>query len=132
MWLDIPGDIQNAQIDPDTLKGVQGSVIEIEEESIEQEVRQVAEWLKNARRPMLHIGQGVRLSKAGDLLLKLLDQLPIPLATTWNATDVIDSEHPCFVGRPGVFFRESCQFHRAECGSAHSNWNAAPVYGDRI
>ena len=59
VWLDIPGDIQNAQIDPDALKGVQGSVIEIEEESIEQEVRQVAEWLKNARRPMLHIGQGV-------------------------------------------------------------------------
>ena len=65
---------------------------------------------KNARRPMLHIGQGVRLSKAGDLLLKLLDQLPIPLATTWNATDVIDSEHPCFVGRPGVFSERAANF----------------------
>ena len=29
--VDIPGDIQNAQIDPDTLKVVQGSVIEVEE-----------------------------------------------------------------------------------------------------
>ena len=63
VWLDIPGDIQNAQIDPDTLKVVQGSVIEVEEESIEQEVRQVVEWLKCARRPMLHIGQGVRNQK---------------------------------------------------------------------
>lgn len=110
VWLDIPGDIQNAQIDPDTLKVVQGSVIEVEEESIEQEVRQVVEWLKCARRPMLHIGQGVRISKAGNLLLKLLDQLPIPLATTWNATDVIDSEHPCFVGRPGVFSERAANF----------------------
>ena len=104
------GDIQNAQIDPDTLKVVQGSVIEVEEESIEQEVRQVVEWLKCARRPMLHIGQGVRISKAGDLLLKLLDQLPIPVATTWNATDVIDSAHPCFVGRPGVFSERAANF----------------------
>jgi len=110
VWLDIPGDIQNANIDPDTLKGGQRSAIEIEGNCIEQEVRRVAEWLKSARRPMLHIGQGVRLSKADDLLLKLLDRLSIPVATTWNATDVIDSAHPCFVGRPGVFSERAANF----------------------
>ena len=72
VWLDIPRDIQNANIDPDTLKGVQSSAIEIEENSIEQEVRQVAKMAKSARRPMLHIGQGVRLSKADDLPFKTI------------------------------------------------------------
>ena len=32
------------------------------------------------------------------------------MATTWNATDVIDSAHPCFVGRPGVFSERAANF----------------------
>jgi len=110
VWLDIPGNIQSAEIDPDLLEHEEEPLFENRQESLRSQISVISNWLKEAQRPILHVGHGVRIAKAMGLLSELLDLYPLPVLTTWNATDVIDSSHPCFVGRPGAFAERGANF----------------------
>lgn len=55
-----------------------------------------------ASRPVIILGHGVRLSGAADLVPALLD-MGVPVLTSWPAADLVDSDHPSYFGRPGVY-----------------------------
>lgn len=55
-----------------------------------------------ASKPVIILGHGVRLGGAADLVPALLD-LGIPTLTSWPAADLVDSDHPSYFGRPGVY-----------------------------
>jgi len=97
VWIDVPMDIQGAQIDPDTLQGFTP-----EPEAAGQDVSEVAEILRNAKRPVIMPGTGVRISGAYADFLKLLERTGFPVATAFNAHDVLPDDHPAYVGRPGT------------------------------
>jgi len=52
-------------------------------------------------KPLLVAGHGIRIAKAQDELMKVLD-LGIPVVTTFNGFDLVPNDHPCFVGRIGT------------------------------
>lgn len=52
------------------------------------------------KRPLLLVGQGAR--GIGDKLVPIVERLNLPVATTWNAMDLIPYDHPLCVGRPGT------------------------------
>jgi len=102
-WLDIPVDVQGAQVDPETLlpgeaagdDGVMAS------EQVATYGRQVIDALASAERPVILAGTGVRLAQAENLMLSVAGQLGIPVTTAWTH-DLIPSDHPLFCGRPGT------------------------------
>lgn len=104
VWLDIPLDVQAALVEPEECKHFD------EAECCEKECPQYQESLteeilkkiKEAKRPVVFAGTGIRLSGAYDEFLKLVDKLGIPVVTAWNAHDVLWDTHPCFAGRPGT------------------------------
>jgi len=70
--LDIPLDIQKAEIDVDTLIGYDGDIkTTFNKNKITEQVDKFIEDLQNSERPCLMIGGGVRLSGAIDELLEL-------------------------------------------------------------
>lgn len=100
VWLDIPMNVQGAQINPDELPGY-----------ISQEAKKggfatllpgIVSSLLKAERPVILVGAGVRLSRSHRAFLDLLETLSIPVTTAWNAHDVLPDEHPCYAGRPGT------------------------------
>jgi len=103
VWLDIPLDIQAAIIDTDELVH-----FEIEKEDTEKVVydtsntAKIIDKIKAAKRPVILAGTGIRLGKAREEFLKVVDKLNIPVVTAWNAHDVIWDEHPLYCGRPGT------------------------------
>lgn len=103
-WLDIPLNVQGANIDPDTLPGFNPEEIEEpwKKTNLEQAAKAVLEKIYAAKRPVIFVGSGVRLSGEHQAFLKLVDKLGIPVVTAWNAHDVIWNDHPCYVGRPGT------------------------------
>jgi acetolactate synthase-1/2/3 large subunit len=111
-WLDIPIDVQGAQIDPDSLTGF--DPIELDEPwsktDLAQASRSIFEALQAAQRPVVFAGGGVRLSQRHADFLRLVDKLGIPVATGWNAHDVIWNDHPNYVGRPGTVGDRSGNF----------------------
>jgi len=103
-WLDIPLNVQGAQIDPASLRGFDPS--ELNESWVKKDLAQVAQdilqKIQKAKRPIIFAGGGVRLSGQHDAFLELVRKLDIPVVTGWNAHDVIWNDHPNYAGRPGT------------------------------
>jgi len=104
VWLDIPMNVQGANIDPATLKGYDA---EAETPSgvsatFEDDCARIIEKLSAAERPVIYAGAGIRLAGVADELIAVAERLRIPIATGFNAHDIIPSDHPLFVGRPGT------------------------------
>jgi acetolactate synthase-1/2/3 large subunit len=111
VWLDIPADIQKADIDPEKLSGFWPG----EQISKPVNVDTVLTLLKQAQRPLLHIGQGVRWAKAEDALYRFLEASGIPVVTARNGNDLIPSDHPQYIGRPGTFAQRGANFAVQTC-----------------
>lgn len=103
-WLDIPLDVQAAQIDPDTLGGFDPSELDEpwKRTDLKAAIAEILERLRTAERPVVFAGGGVRLSGEHEAFIRLVDKLGIPVVTGWNAHDVIWNDHPCYAGRPGT------------------------------
>lgn len=103
-WIDIPLDIQGAQIEPEKLIGFveedykQGFIPSYGKSLSEVILHKIQE----AKRPVVFAGAGIRLSGGYDAFLKLIDKLQIPVVTAWNSHDLIWDTHPLYCGRPGT------------------------------
>jgi acetolactate synthase-1/2/3 large subunit len=62
---------------------------------------------RDARRPVIVAGGGVRVSGAKQELVALAEKLRIPVATSLNGKDSIPGAHPLSVGVVGTYSRES-------------------------
>jgi acetolactate synthase I/II/III large subunit len=70
-------------------------------------IAEAARILKEAERPVIVVGGGARWSGAGPEVLKLVEILSIPVATSLNAYALIPDNHPFYIGVPGTYSR-SC------------------------
>lgn len=102
VWLDIPIDVQSSQVDESTLKGFTPSVEDPAGASLlREQVKSTLEKIKNAQRPVILAGTGVRLASAVGLFNEVVHKLGIPVTTSWTH-DLIASNNPVFCGRPGT------------------------------
>lgn len=104
VWLDIPMDVQGSFIEPDALnnfdpahEGLLAAYPKVDAASIEQ----IYTRLRNAQRPVIFAGAGVRASGAYEEFLQLIDTLQVPTVCGWNTYDMLGNDHPCYAGRPG-------------------------------
>lgn len=105
VWIEIPLDVQGAQV---SAKGARGSVKlvwepEREFMSLEKQTDECVAMLKASSRPLCIIGNGVRLSGACAEMIDLLNDWPMPVVSSWNASDIVRTDHRCYIGRPGLF-----------------------------
>ncbi|WP_024850572.1 thiamine pyrophosphate-binding protein [Hydrogenovibrio kuenenii] len=104
VWIDIPLDIQGAQIDPETLVGfevVQHKNAQTKQRLVTQ-AKEVFSKIKNSKRPLLYLGTGVHISGQKENVLNFSRKHNIPVVTAWNNNDLVPDSHPCYVGRPGT------------------------------
>ena len=104
-WLDIPLDVQAATIDPDDLlPGFDPRELNEpwKETDLVSTAEEILARILQAKRPVIMVGGGLRLSGAHTEFLKLIDKLEIPVVTAWNAHDALWNDHPLYCGRPGT------------------------------
>jgi len=111
-WVDVPIDIQGSQIDPDTLVGFDPAtdpeaVVGAEADSLtgaalDALVDRMLQRLAASSRPCILPGTGVRISGAAERFLKIAERLGLPVATAFNAHDIMADDNPLFVGQPGT------------------------------
>ena len=106
VWLDIPLDIQASEVEESALMGWEPEVITDTEkkenkEKLEQQVLDVIGRLNQSKRPVLLAGNGIRLSGGFEVFEQFIDELGMPVLTTWNGIDLVEETHPLFFGRPG-------------------------------
>ena len=106
VWIDVPIDIQASKIETNDLIGFDAKEegIDIKEKPVynEKYTEIILEKIKNSKRPVILAGTGIRVSGYNDEFINLIEQLNIPVLTAWNAHDLIENNHPLFVGKPGT------------------------------
>lgn len=106
-WLDIPVNYQGCFIETDGLPSYEGSDEQKEDDSklppklSDDIVNEIIEKIKKAKRPVLYAGNGIRLSGGYDQFRAAVEKLGIPVCTYWDSVDLIETEHPLYVGRGG-------------------------------
>ena len=101
VWLDIPMNVQGALVEEDELIDCDYSC-GISPTKNDCKIEEIISKLKNAKRPLIVAGHGIRLSGRKSNFIKLLDKFKIPVVTTFNGFDLIPDNHPCFIGRIGT------------------------------
>lgn len=103
VWIDIPVNYQGMTIETDGLRGYDSSEDDalLPPEVSEETVNEIIELLRNAKRPVIYAGGGIRLSGGYESFKKLVLKLGVPVVTYWNSIDVIESDHPLYCGRAG-------------------------------
>lgn len=99
VWLDIPTEIQRANIEPGELVSYQPSNLS---DKPRINLDGVTDFIVRSERPILIAGFGIKASKAKKEFLELANLLKFPVITTWNGIDLIDHGHPLYVGCAGV------------------------------
>lgn len=66
------------------------------------DLRDLAEWIKDSKTPMVICGGGVRYSEAGKALEEFCETFGIPFGETQAGKSACRSSHPCNVGGLGV------------------------------
>ena len=102
-WLDIPLDIQGSYVETDDLYPYDGEGDEtLPEVPSDDVILEIIDMIKNAERPVFNAGNGIRIAGAFDEFRAVIEKLNIPVVTGWDSIDLIEDEHPLYVGRAGI------------------------------
>ncbi|MBI1870535.1 MAG: thiamine pyrophosphate-binding protein [Chlamydiae bacterium] len=99
--IDIPDNIQREEINPALLEPFvldQGKAPRKSNFNIDQ----CLQLLKEAKRPVVILGWGVRLAKAEEEAKNLVEQFGFPVAPTWAMADLFESDYPFLIGTFGT------------------------------
>lgn len=92
VWLDIPLDVQNAMVNEDELERFVPE--KKSDNNIDGDIEYVLDALKNAQRPILHIGYGVRSAKAESECKKMIEDLHIPTTFSRRTYNMMPYDAP--------------------------------------
>jgi len=110
VWIDLPIDIQGMTIDANDLKPFTGGAEPPIARVNTADILAVRKLLREAQRPVLLAGNGIRLSKAEDEFLELVNRIKVPVLTSRRGADLLPEDHPYFFGRPGVYGQRRANF----------------------
>lgn len=114
VWLDIPLDIQGVYIDSKKLKKFDPKEIKntylTDKKRMRELASQTIQKIKQARRPVMLVGNGVRLSGASSQLLELIRLIKIPVLTSFTGYDLVATNNRYYFGRPGTVGQRAANF----------------------
>lgn len=103
VWLDIPVNFQGMEIETQDLQGYNPNEDDamlpppVKDEAIDVVLKKI----KEAERPVIYAGGGIRLSGGYAEFRKAAELLGVPVVTYWNSVDLIEDAHPLYCGRGG-------------------------------
>lgn len=130
-WLDIPLNVQSAQIETEALVGFDPAAYEAggtgwgtkeaqdshgisgdfagkgEKRQVlpppvsRETAMAVLEKIRAAQRPVINAGNGIRIGKAFDVFDRVVNKLGVPVITGWDSEDLMCDDDPLYAGRAG-------------------------------
>lgn len=102
-WIDIPVNYQGMTIETEDLHGYDPTE---DDQALPAPlaldvVHEVLAKLRDAKRPVVYAGNGIRLSGGYEAFRRAVEALGVPVCTYWDAIDLIETDHPLYVGRGG-------------------------------
>lgn len=104
VWLDIPLDIQNSDVPVDLFSVENGFLTECNTLPIvsDNQIREIINKLKTSKKPLLIVGNGIRLAHGENSLNDFLQKTHIPVITSVNGNDLVTNNYKYYYGRFGI------------------------------
>jgi acetolactate synthase-1/2/3 large subunit len=121
-WLDFPMDVQGALVDTSTLlhftpeddaPGL--ASLPMQSRELEDAVGGVLALLRQAKRPLLWLGVGVRIAGAQTELDSLVQAMGVPVLLSWSAVDLLPSDSTLVVGSAGLYGQRAANLILQSC-----------------
>lgn len=100
VWIDVPKDVQTATIELDALPAP--FVSSETPAPDEMRLKQAAEMINQAQRPILYLGGGIVSAGASEVATQLAEQASLPTTMTLLALGAMPVDHPLSVGMLGM------------------------------
>lgn len=112
VWLDIPMNVQHAEINPDELRGFDSKELPSRKASVIpiSLIARVVDNIRKSQRPIVIAGAGIKLGRAEGEFLELIKILRTPIVSTWSGIDILPHDHPFYVGQFGVYGNRAANF----------------------
>jgi acetolactate synthase-1/2/3 large subunit len=102
VWVDVPMNIQGASVDEDALAPyIPEASAAPDLTKLAGEVDEIVALLNKAERPVIVAGHGIRLSGMMDVFKGMITKLGIPILSTLNGFDIMETDHPLAIGTIG-------------------------------
>ena len=104
VWIDIPLDVQGANIETGDLRhfDAKNEGYWDEKHASQATLEILIEKIKTSKAPLILAGTGIRLGNAEKEFLEFVEKYKIPVITAWNANDTLAYDSPYFSGMPGT------------------------------
>ncbi len=107
VWLEVPLDIQRMEVPGKVVAAAAYSPAATGNlkvpPALAKKIAEVYRRIAKAKRPLFIFGQGVRLSGGVPAFEAVIKKIKIPLLTSRLGLDIIPSDHPLYIGRPGTY-----------------------------
>jgi acetolactate synthase-1/2/3 large subunit len=111
VWVNLPLDVQGAEVDDEQLVGAGPDELPVPPAAPRAEqIDAVVAGLRAARRPVLIAGNGIRLAGAVAGLERLCELIAVPVVLTIGAMDLLAETNPNYVGKLGPFGQRRANF----------------------
>ena len=97
--MDLPDDLQRAEINPKKLKGFKAPK---EKNSKIKFEKKFLSLIKKSKKPVIILGHGINLSKTQNEVKKFIKKTNIPFMPSWATIDLFDYNHKLNAGTFGV------------------------------
>jgi len=123
VWIDVPLDIQasTVKISKKEVKALTKTWIEKSmcppkpKVKTIHKVDQMMSMIRDAKRPIIIAGNGVRFSGNISNFNKFIELLRIPVCTVWNSHDLVTNDNLLYAGRPGADGERAGNFNMQNC-----------------
>ena len=113
VWIDIPLNVQSTNIEPDELIGWENDLIT--PTSSQFEIEQILKKWNQAKKPLMIVGNGVRLSGGIKELYNTLNKTNIPVISAINGNDIVNKDYKHYCGRFGTHAQIGANNLLSEC-----------------
>ncbi|MBR6162975.1 thiamine pyrophosphate-binding protein [bacterium] len=107
VWLNIPMNVQSAVIEEDELADF---IPPKQSKTYDLKIEEVINKLKTAKRPLIVAGHGIRLSNTIKEFTDFIEKTGIPVVSTLNGLDILETENPHHIGRTGTIGQRAGNF----------------------
>lgn len=109
VWIDIPGNVQTAEM-PETYQEYKHV-----EENIKFDFETIKAKFEQVERPLVLIGNGIRQSKTTNAFKNFIEKYQIPYVRTYGASDVLPETHYLNIGSVGIKASRAGNFAMQNC-----------------
>ena len=113
VWIDIPLNVQSANIEPDQLNGFDEVITTQQPTDLEIDTL-IQKW-HQAKKPLMIVGNGIRLSGGIKELYDTLQKTNIPVISAVNGNDIVNSDYEHYCGRFGTHAQIGANNLLSEC-----------------